>query len=253
LLSLRSPHSMPVVQSIMRWFHALALGRRELAKSETLFRHYFAIRIRAPESSDGRSVFPVTTQRQATALLIGAPDLLAGLGQAVVDALMEENRILNQKAESETLLINSQGVLYATPGGSYKSPHPNRFGKLSDLTTLAVYAREYLGDEVGFSSRWPIFSGLVGAEIGRMIDSQSVTFGSSFSNHQTWARLAGSLHLTAHLDDWRRSRQSLHSVNSGVLQIDRLPGRWWETEDIGSILESRRSGASDPLASVLPS
>ncbi|TQR82860.1 hypothetical protein D8S82_29915 [Mycobacterium hodleri] len=233
LRKLRTPRSATSVDSIMRRFIGVARGGPEFPTENISYRDYFLFQI----TSEAMYGTPPSEafHRNLVALLTDAARP-QDLGGSVIDFVIDENRTLNEKAESEVLLINRQGGVYFLPSEPYSSPNRHRFKKASELATIALFANQFLGDHVGFRNRQPVMANFIKDQIRRFIELPELVFASSFANHHTWERLSESLKLQLRLDDWESQVRNRESHISDT--IDDVPERWWEIRDFETRLEN---------------
>jgi len=247
LQSLRTPASTGVVDNVVRHVYSLALGDRDIGARRFSPSGYFLMKISLPCSSIEETRDKNWKLREAASLLVGAPNA-AELGQHVVDSLSSLNEPLNQKAEAELLLMNQQGALYLLPTAGYVSPHQSRFEKLADMAVVALYAQEFLADSARYSSRYPVFSRLIGQRLSEIVTSPALAFRSSYSNRLAWENLSNSHALRDHLAAWDSSSPTF--TGKATSTPASLTGKWWETHELPQLLEDSNSSIPSPLSFI---
>lgn len=233
LRELRTPRSTSIVDSLIRQFIAAASGERDLSAKRVSYRDYFVMQVSSQplfKAEPSESLY-----RDFAALLTDAVKPQE-LGKSVVDFITDENRTLNEKAESEVLLVNRQGCVYYLPVEPYESPNRHRFKKVSSLSMIALFARQFLGDDAEFRGRHPTMATFIADRLRRFVDMPELIFASSFANHHTWERLSDSLKLKLLMEEWesRSSEQELnHTSKFGV-----VPERWWDVREFEIEIET---------------
>ncbi|WP_433295965.1 hypothetical protein ACQPZQ_14770 [Pseudonocardia sp. CA-142604] len=245
LRALRTPRKLPAVDAAIRAVLALAQADRggELSVS---YEDYFSLSLQVPTDQSGMPGLLARDRQSIASLLTGVPES-AKLGERVVDKIYEENSSLNEKAPSELLLVNSQGIIHVLPKWNYRSPHYGRLAKVSDLAILAHFARLFLRDDTNFSMESPKFSASLRGILARWIEAPSLTMASSFANRLTWERLSESFHLRASLMHWRSGLPAEQGVGSVSVRLD---GEWWLIPDVEQRIGEQRAAELDPLGFV---
>ena len=254
LRTLRSAKSVAVVDSVLQHVFALAGERRAALDNKVAYADYFTMRIPSSQNDMGAKVSENhDLAGQVAELLVGFP-APRKLGADVVDSLLIENLRLNQKAESELQLINSQGAVYISPVDQhYRSPHSRRLEKTTDLAVIALFARAFLSDHAELANRAPTYTRFIQEKLARIIHSPGLTFQSSFANELVWQRISQALRLPDHLADWASRNATDRRTVGWEFRVEALPTQWWLERNLCERLDPKDSSTTAaPFGSLRP-
>jgi hypothetical protein len=203
LQAVRSPKNIKFVNRLMQEVTAMVHGKTSDSRNSESYDSYFTMNLKIVQPVDLFDSVIFGLRSELVALLIGTQSAEL-LREDIVDRVWDANEELNVKASRESMLLNRQGLLYILPKGSYRGPHLHRFGNTRDLVTLAMYARHFLRDENGYSTRHTIEAMALLKKIEQWILYPRLTFDASFSHTVTWTALSDQMLLDERLTAWLR-------------------------------------------------
>ena len=240
LFKYRNPRSIPHVYDVITW----SLGLMGAAPNEQVApaistRLYSGFHFADVAPSQDIARYRADNERQMVGLLIGN-EKYREMSPEIVSRVVQKCKDLNLKTTSDWLIVNKQGVVYASPAPTDYMER-RKFAQAMDLAEIGLIFSEFLDNVYPERRRGQEgFLDYIYRVILAWIDRPQALFSRSYSNRALWQLLTSELSLAEKLGLIQAQNPWLQKEIEGAsTYFAQFADHWWEAPSFAANFPER--------------